>query len=408
MDHSMFLAKLIMNNNKYITRNFFYFFIFLFIGRFLYPLGDEPDFFLKASKVIKNIDDYNGPLNRNTDVYSYFRFLFDHLYENVHCTIKSSPMSLFAQIDYKTCSDNLNNSLIRFFLSSCYLLLIIVPFFFDKSYFFLKKIGINLSFHEWNLRREILSLSIILPSMIYYLGILSNEQVTLALSLLLFLLRQSKHLSTVLIFMILLIDVGSGLMVLFYYVFISIILYFYRYFYYWLFFFLFSFLILLFFREDLFNFISNYIPYIGEIFYNSKEFSKDVKEKYPVILRPVITYLSFIFLTPAKIKIIPLYIIFSFYLILFFFKTFKKISTNTKINLKNKFYFQNTLIFFSSIYFIISIVVIMPSYAFAKYYIFITPFFLYSIISVYDFKKICKFFVLCNILVFLNLLIYYI
>jgi hypothetical protein len=397
-----------MNNNKYIARNFFYFFIFLFIGRFLYPLGDEPDFFLKASKVIKNIDSYNGPLNRNTDIYSYFRFLFNNLSENVHCTIKSSPMSLFAQIDYKTCSDNFNNSLIRFFLSSCYLLLIIVPFYFDKSYFLLKKIGINLSFQEWNLKREILSLSIIFPSMIYYLGILSNEQVTLALSLLLFLFRQSIHLSTALIFIILLIDVGSGLMVLFYYVFISIILYFYRYFYYWLFFFLFSFLIIFFFKGDLFNFISNYIPYIGEIFSKSENFSKDVKEKYPIILRPVITYLSFIFLTPAKIKIIPLYIIFSFYLILFFLKTFKKISINNKINSKNKFYFQNTLIFFSSIYFIISIVVLMPPYAFAKYYIFITPFFLYSIISVYDFKKICKFFVLCNILVFLNLLIYYI
>jgi hypothetical protein len=146
--------------------------------------------------------------------------------------------------------------------------------------------------------------------------------------------------------MILLIDVGSGLMVLFYYVFISIILYFYRYFYYWLFFFLFSFLILIFFRQDLYNFISNYIPYIGEIFYNSENFfSKDVKDKYPIILRPIITYLSFIFLTPAKIKIIPLYIIFSFYLILFFFKTFKKISTNTKVNSKNKFYFQHTLFY---------------------------------------------------------------
>ena len=131
--------------------------------------------------------------------------------------------------------------------------------------------------------------------MIYYLGILSNEQVTLALSLLLFLFRQSKHLSAVLIFTILLIDVGSGLMVLFYYVFISIILYFYRYFYYWLFFFLFSFFILLFFRQDLINFISNNISYIGEIFYNSEQYSKDVKDKYPIILRPVITYLSFIF-----------------------------------------------------------------------------------------------------------------
>ena len=397
-----------MINNKYIINNFFYFFIFLFISRFLYPLGDEPDFFLKASKVLKNIDHYNDPLNRYTDVYSYLRFLLYPLSENVNCNIKSSPFSLFAQIDYRTCSDNLNVILIRFFLSSFYLLLIMAPFFFLKSYFLLKKLGLNLSIQEWNLRKKILSLSLIFPSMIYYLGILSNEQVTLALSLLLFLFRQSANLSAVLIFMILLIDTGSGLVVLSYYVFISIILYFYRYFYYLLYLFLISFLIIFFFRKDLFNFISIYIPYIGEIFSNAETFSKEIKEKYPIILRPVITYLSFIFLTPAKIKIIPLYAIFSFYLILFFLKTFNKISKINQITSKNKLYFQNTLIFISSVYFIITIVVLLPSYAFAKYYIFITPFFLYSIISVYEFKKVHKFFVLCNIFVFFNLLIYYI
>jgi hypothetical protein len=283
-----------------------------------------------------------------------------------------------------------------------------MPVFLDKSYILLKKIGLNCSFHEWNLRRNILSLSLIFPSIIYYLGILSNEQVTLMLALLLFLFRGTTHLSAILIFLILLIDVGSGLMVLIYYVFISIVLKFFRYFYFWLYFFILSFLTILFFRENLFNFISTYIPYIGEIFHNSTFFSKDINEKYPIVLRPIITYMSFIFLTPAKIKIIPLYIIFSFFLLLFFFKTFKKIFIENKITSKNKFYFQNILIFISSIYFIISTVVLLPSYALAKYYIFITPFFLYGIISIYKLDKVQKFFLFSNILVFLNLLIYYI
>jgi len=399
-----------MINNKFIVRNFLFLFLFLFIGRFLYPLGDEPDFFLKSSKVIKNVDHYNDPLNRYTDVYLYVRFLLDGLSESVACNIKSSPTSFFARIDYKTCADSLYNNLTRFLLSSCYLLLIIMPVFLDKSYILLKKIGLNCSFHEWNLRRNILSLSLIFPSIIYYLGILSNEQVTLMLALLLFLFRGTTHLSAVLIFMILLIDTGSGLMILIYYIFITIILYFYRYFYYWLYFFLLSFLIVLFFREDLFNFIFYYVPYIGNVFYSSNEWMKadGIIEKYPIILRPVITYLSFIFLTPAKIKIIPLYIIFSFFLLLFFFKTFKKIFAKNKITSKNKFYFQNILIFISSIYFIISTVVLLPSYALAKYYIFITPFFLYGIISIYKLDKVHKFFLFSNILVFLNLLIYYI
>jgi hypothetical protein len=399
-----------MINNKFIVRNFLFLFLFLFIGRFLYPLGDEPDFFLKSLKVIKNVDYYNPVLNRHTDVYLYVRFLLDGLSESVACNIKSSPTSFFAKIDYKTCTDSLNNNLTRFLLSSCFLLLIIMPFFLDKSYNLLKKIGLNCSFHEWNLRRNILSLSLIFPSIIYYLGILSNEQVTLMLALLLFLFRGTTHLSAVLIFMILLIDTGTGLMVLIYYIFISIILYFYRYFYYWLYFFALSFLIVLFFRENLINFISYYITYIGTVFYNANEWMKadGIIEKYPIILRPLITYLSFIFLSPAKIKIIPLYIIFSFYLLLFFFKTFKRIFAEKKITSKNKSYYQNILIFISSIYFIISIVVVLPSYALAKYYIFITPFFLYGIISIYKLDKVHKFFLFSNILVFLNLLIYYI
>ena len=399
-----------MINNKFILRNFLFFFLFLFIGRFLYPLGDEPDFFLKSLKVLKNADYYNDPLNRHTDVYLYVRFLLDGLSESVACNIKSSPTSFFASIDYKTCTDSLKNNLIRYLLSSCYLLLIIMPIFLDKSYNLLKKIGLHCSFQEWNLRKSILSLSLIFPSIIYYLGILSNEQVTLMLALLLFLFRGATHLSAVLIFMILLIDTGSGLMILIYYIFISIILHFYRYFYYWLYFFLLSFLIVLFLREDLFNFIFYHIPYIGNVFYLSNEWMKadGIIEKYPIILRPLITYISFIFLTPAKIKIIPLYIIFSFYLLLFFFKTFKKIFIKNNITSKNKFYFQNILIFISSIYFIISTVVLLPSYALAKYYIFITPFFLYGIISIYKLDKVHKFFLFSNILVFLNLLIYYI
>ena len=136
--------------------------------------------------------------------------------------------------------------------------------------------------------------------------------------------------------------------------------------------------------------------------------SLGVVEKYPLILRPIITYMSFIFLTPAKIKIIPLYIIFFIFLFKYFINNIKKVLLINKITFKNKNYFKKLLIFISSIYFILCIVFLLPSYAFSKYYIFMTPFFLYAIIDFYREENMRKFFLLSNLLVFFNLLLYYI
>jgi hypothetical protein len=399
-----------MKNNRFIFTNFLFFFIFLFIGRFLYPLGDEPDFFLKASKVINNVDHYNGPLNKNTDIYKYFRFFLKSLSENIECNIKSSPLSLFSKIDYKTCIDSASNILARFFITSGYLLLIVIPIFLKKSFYIFKKIGMKCSLHEWNLRKRVFSLSLILPSIVYYAGVLSSEQVTLFLSLLIFLFYGSSNFVAIIIFLILLIDIGSGLMVMCYYFFISIIVNFYKYFFYLIFFFILSLSLIIFFRKPLFNLISYYVPFIGDIFFHADNWmsSLGVVEKYPLILRPIITYMSFIFLTPAKIKIIPLYIIFFIFLFKYFINNIKKVLLINKITLKNKNYFKKLLIFISSIYFILCIVFLLPSYAFSKYYIFMTPFFLYAIIDFYTEENMRKFFLLSNLLVFFNLLLYYI
>jgi hypothetical protein len=399
-----------MKNNRFIFTNFLFFFIFLFIGRFLYPLGDEPDFFLRASKVINNVDHYNGPLNKNTDIYKYFRFFLKSLSENIECNIKSSPLSLFSIIDYKTCIDSSSNILARFFITSGYLLLMVIPIFLKKSFFIFKKIGMKCSLHEWNLRKRVFSLSLILPSIVYYAGALSSEQVTLFLSLLIFLFYGSSNFVAIIIFLILLIDIGSGLMVMCYYFFISIIVNFYKYFFYLIFFFILSLLLIIFFRQPLVYLISNYVPYIGYIFFHADNWMRElgVVEKYPLILRPVITYMSFIFLTPAKIKIIPLYIIFFIFLFKYFLNNIKKVLLIKKITFKNKNYFKKLLIFISSIYFILCIVFLLPSYAFSKYYIFMTPFFLYAIIDFYTEENMRKFFLLSNLLVFFNLLLYYI
>ena len=395
-----------MIKNRFILSKFIIIIFSLLIGRFLFPIGDEPDYFLRAIKVIKNIDYYNLTINKNTDIYQFFRFLFSTLSENSYysCNLQSSPTDFFAKIDYTTCTDTIKNILIRFLLTIFFFLIIVAPLYFNKTYFTLKYYGLRCSLSQWNLRKEILLLSILFPSLIYHLGFLSAEAVTLLLSLLIFLFRGSHHFVMIILFLIFLIDYSDALIVFGYYIFISTVIRYYKFFYYWIFFFLISSLFILIFRETIILFLSefffkfNYI-FLEQNFYNTAD-------KYNLILRPIITYLGFIFLTANKIKVIPLYILFSFFLAKFFFSIIKKIHYEKEFEKKKKF-IKNFLIFVSSFFLIINIVFIFPSHSFVKYYIFIFPFFLLSIVDVYKLKNVFIFAIISNIVVFLNLLIYY-
>jgi hypothetical protein len=210
-----------------------------------------------------------------------------------------------------------------------------------------------------------------------------------SLSLLIFLFWGSPNLFALTIFIISLIDIGTGLIVLVYYFFIYSISFFSRYLLKILYLFFIILLFFIFFRTYIINFIINYLPYVGEIFFFAENNANaaGLLEKYPIYLRPVITYLSFIFLTPAKIKIIPLYFIFTFFIFLFFIKIYKKISF-IEYHKKKKFFNNDILILFSSIFFIICTVLIAPLYSLSKYFLFITPFILRSFLYIFQEKKI--------------------
>ena len=399
--------------NKYVNKNNFiiiyilFYFILSFVGRFLYPIGDEPDFFLRSIKVIKNYDLYNDPINR-FDIYRPARFLLKDITALSECKIYSNPLSFFAKIDYSTCSDNLKNIFIRFSVMFAYFAPVLFFILLNRNYFFFKKIGLNCSFKEWRLRIKIFTLSLLFPSIIFHLGFLSTEQISLFLSLLIFLFWGSPNLFALTIFIISLIDIGTGLIVLVYYFFIYSISFFSRYLLKVLYLFFIILLFFIFFRTYIINFIINYLPYVGKIFLYAEMNANaaGLLEKYPIYLRPVITYLSFIFLTPAKIKIITLYFIFTFFIFLFFIKIYKKINF-IKYYKKKKFFNNDILILFSSIFFIICTVLIAPLYSLSKYFLFITPFILRSFLYIFQEKKIFFFLLFSNFIIFLNLIIYY-
>ena len=79
----------------------------------------------------------------------------------------------------------------------------------------------------------------------------------------------------------------------------------------------------LFISEFILNFIANNnfisIQQVNKFIDSTTKhnFDNSFREKYPLILRPALTYMNFLFLTPGYIKILPLYIWFSFYFLYF-------------------------------------------------------------------------------------------
>jgi hypothetical protein len=398
---------------KFILISVLFFFIFSLIGRFVYPVGDEPDFKNRSDKIIYQIDNYNTIIPKFTNPYLPFRWFVEKLlYENngQNCKIISGELNFFSKIDYKTCSDNIKNILIRFGIQFSFFFPILLFISIKKNFFFLKKFGLSCSLQEWELRVKIFFLTILFPTVIFHLGFLSTESLSLLLSLVAFLFWGSTFLLSFCLFIILFIDIGTSILIIFYLFFIRTSLLFSKFFFKYIFFFLLFIIFIIFFRNEIFLNIIFHIPFFGTIAKDVFQTENELKllEKYHLSLRPIITYLSLIFLTPvAKIKIIPAYLLFSFFMIKYFTNVYKKINfQQPNYHSQNKVY-KNFFIFISSIFFVLTLVYLMPSYALAKYYIFLIPFALYSIISFFRKEELFLYLILFNILIFINLFLYY-
>jgi hypothetical protein len=123
-----------------------------------------------------------------------------------------------------------------------------------------------------------------------------------------------------------------------------------------------------------------------------------VATKYPVILRPVITFLVAVFMTPSKLGLYILYPVYFYVLVSSYFKLY---ANATKYAEQKDMLFSFT----TPIVFVISVVFILPGYSQAKYYMFLMPFIIHSLLSIYSIKKIYYFLTISNILVIVFLAI---
>lgn len=389
-----------MKNNLKVISGFglissFLFIIFSFVSRILFPFGDEPDFTVRAPRVIFGEYPFWSP-------YYIFHDILSKLNPISLCKIDSSPTSFWSYIE-TNCTESIEQILIRLFITIIIVLPLLYAITFRKSFVTIMRfINFKLPINEWNNRLDTLSITILFPSILYYLGIFAEEQFTLLLSLFIFLFWGSLFLIYVIIFLIMSIDLGNSIVVL------TFVLFSYS-------FILLSkkislkFSILCMIGVVLFAFIIgfSFLTYLENIsFLASKAeamYNKGLKfeNKYPVILRPIITFMTSIFMTPSGIKVGLLYLFYGPMLIWIIYK----INVLRK-NLNSKDFNKKYILFFSVFTTILFFVFLFPDYSFGKYYVFMIPFLFIVILDMFKKIRILQFFIITNVILYLHLILY--
>jgi hypothetical protein len=367
-----------------------------FIGRILFPFGEEPDWPVRAPHILFGEHPIWSP-------YYLFSTWFNYLdVYGSRCQIDAGALSLWATIS-ASCSDGLIQIIIRWIST----LIILSPMFliiiFRRGFIkFANTFNLKLSDKEWNLRIDSLAISMIFPGAIYYLGVLSVEQLHLALALYIFLFWGFWLPVLGLLAILFSIDFGNS-MVVFSFIFLMTIFTRIRLLRRtWYFLGLLSLISFgLIFDYHLLNIFTT-LDFLPDKLLDKSEsildtyniHQSELLTKYPIFFRPIITLMTFIFMTPSGIKVPLIYIIIGLYTLILSFKVVKSKDSNIEI-----FWFgpMAIILFFTFLF---------PTYVNAKYYIFMLPFFVYAALGHYSRKSILILFSFSNFLVFLSLLMY--
>ena len=235
-----------------------------------------------------------------------------------------------------------------------------------------------------NLNLHIFFSSIIYPTIIYYLGTRSNEIFLFYLVLIFFFIWKNVFVSYFIGFLTIILDYGNGL------VFLLFISFFYLYR-----FFIFSLglkkvlfvnfmliLLLISFESYIQSLISSYFKGSGISFFeNMGRYVLDIDKNfyYPNYFKLIISYISFIFLSPGYVKSLLLIILMSFLILYCLLTIFNFTKNRHYIKIKksfNKKFVDNCIVnSLICILFVTIIVLILPTHSFIRYYLFICHFY---------------------------------
>lgn len=370
------------------------FILFCFFYRVLIPFGDEPDFTVRAPALLQNSFNLLSPYN----LYHIFSEFIS--VNSIECRPSSAPLDIWAYVP-PSCFEEHNQVFIRTLVS----ILVTLPLFLfciftglsRKLYIMLVSEITNSDFLKIT---KSLSLAILLPSMIYYLGVFADEQFFLVCAMMLFVFYRSFFLVIIILTSLSFIDFGNSIVCSFFIVllFVSEVLIKKSRklcFIFMLLLVIFSLIVgytLLEYIAKL-DFLTGALHQKSQAIFDSLDGSVFV-DKYPVILRPVVTFMTFTFMTPSGLKVLPLYIIFGIIFVIVTLKVYKQ--NNPTLDL---YWFVPlaTMLFF---------VFLFPTYGNAKYFVFVTPFLMYVITYFFCYKRIVISLVCANFLVLGNLLLF--
>lgn len=343
------------------------------------PFGDEPDFAVRSVELVENEFSAWTPYYWLSDELKYLKI-------DASCKIVASPTNVMARIEGSSCGEGavqvLWRTLLMIFIASPVLLLVALRGF-GLGLLSLTVCGPR---DDLNRRIDAIGLSLLIPGMIFYLGLLSHEQLTLLISLFIFFFWGNWYIVAGLLALIGSLDLGNSIVIatfilmhtlivcalaslgakLTYVILGCMLTYFYSVGY-----------------ESLTH-IRNLQLLDSKIddIINQAQYA-DFRDKYPLILRPIIIFMTGVFMTPSGIKIIPLYIFYGITLLIFL-NRLRHLSQQ-----KNKLA-QPFLLSISST--ILSFSFILPNYTNAKYYIFMVPFILYLALKVFSRQSIFFYF----------------
>ena len=385
-----------------------YFFPFLvatyLLARFALPYGDEPDWTVRSIELLAFKEEPWSP-------YFYIKELLNYVQiDSVNCIVDASPTSLSAHFS-SACFSNYQSVLPRF-LITLFVLFPLLALIFCKD-------RENSNFNHATsceiskygvLRTDALLLSLFFPGVIYYLGVFSPEQLSLAICLMLIVFYDRLLLVILLFALASLVDFGNALVFMLFYLYFRGSLSIVQRFGLKVFFISSIFLMLaaLVAGYVVLSVFESYGPYLGSIM--APVFGKasaifealeqgGYADKYPVFLRPIITYMSSILLLPSGFKA-TFAILFTSVCLLAFSLLFVLNKTYRKPEVLPEVY----LFLLCPVFFVCIMTFLIPNYAFAKYYIFTMPFILYGFLNFVSFNRCFIVILLINFFIIAELL----
>lgn len=381
-----------------------WFFLFEIIGRFLYPFGDEPDFIARAPSLIFEDHSWINP-------YYWLEGFLGKLDYAPSCSIVASPFSFGAQIDPLSCSESLSQVITRIFITAvvCFPLILIVCFARNES-------GVNR--RSWVLnyegqRAEALGLSLLLPGITYSLGVLADEQLVLVLSLLVIMTDRRWIATVILLLAILAVDFGNGVVV-------TAVVFFLNGYRQISKFVSIRMVLLMAVTQATMALVAGiaFIGFLSNISFLADKAdaiytavsSGDLIEKYPVYLRPAITFMTGVFMTPSFTKIVPAFLILGGGLF-FALRKLRIVYANCEREKINSSYVidgrrERIVDCCAVAATVLLFIFLIPTYSNAKYYLFVVPFLMRAILVVTPRRRIMMVLNCSQAVVFAGLFLY--